>query len=565
MTACNLQEIYSACQSKKSGEPALVPSLISQRVYHSSYGWGRLWKWFYLAVQFLTGKDLKTKRLIKIMQKMEKIFSKKLPQVIENAAAYQDYLEKRIREEEVDENEVHALRKNVRRWTRATAPLSSIVEKKQNEKITSLFQTYYPDSIERGELPFSYGQGEVLLRETQLLIDLEGYLHSPLPLALFKKLARKEDLSSDEQHELEKWIKILNKKKENIPVDLFIDCLRVLTKKPSFGGSLIELKVRLLQNNLELLRMKEEKHLSWRAALQPGDELESGSHTYRLGEAIGVKSEGFDSTLIFEIEGNEDHVIAVGMNRAYWSIKQKVANEFQWGIKMPEIKEISPDGRFAIIERLTPAISENQWESPENQPLVESDLSILDPISNLFKWWGKESVCPANFSLNRLMFNMAGELKYTHSLQPTAFDFRLLEDLAYEIAQGNLNVYLHIMQQSKLSSHLTMNFYRRVVEASLKNESVKIRDLAAYRKISDPVVIQRGRKLYKKIQKLRAKIIKTLNKEFDHIDQHSLLANANKELKEWYEGTCSASRLWPSIEEAVTGNLRRPLQLGKDS
>lgn len=561
MTASNLQEIYSACQSNKSEELALVPSLFSPQVYYSGSGWGRLWKWFYIAVRFLTCKDLKTDRLFKIMQKTEEIFSKRLPLVVENARSYQDYLRKRITEEEVDEKEVHALRKSVRKWTRSTAPFTSFLDKGKNKNITFLFQIFYSDALEQGLRPFSYGEEEKLLQETQLFIDLEGYLHRPLPIPLLKKLACGIELTPEEKHELENWVEILNKKKHSIPVGLFLDCLKALTENSLFGGNLTDLQVRLLQNDLELLLMEDREHLRWRASLRPGDELACDGHLYKLGESVGLSGKEEDKNILFKIDGDEDHVIAIGMNQAYWPVKQRVAEEFQWGVKMPDIRKISPDGRFAVIEKLSPAVLENQWKTPKNHSVIDEDLFILTPIVNLLQWWGKQLICPVDFSLDYLMFNNEGELKYTHSLQPQPFDFRQLEDLAQDISQGHLNIYLYIMEQSNLSTHITMNFYRRVVQASLNNENCRIKNLAAQRKTIDPEVIRRGRHLYKEIRKMRTNIVKTLNREFNIVDQEKLLSEVSRELFTWYTETCSASRIWPTIEASVTGNLRNVLQV----
>jgi len=106
-----------------------------------------------------------------------------------------------------------------------------------------------------------------------------------------------------------------------------------------------------------------------------------------------------------------------------------------------------------------------------------------------------------------------------------------------------------------------MNFYRKVVEIALDDKPLKVKNVAACRKVTDPEVIRRGKALYKEIHQLRAAIIKTLNREFDDVDEDYLLAEANKELQVWYNETCSASRIWPTIEASVTRNLRRLLQV----
>lgn len=559
----NLQEIYSACRKSEAPEKFLVPSLLTKRVYYSGEGWGRLWKWFFQAVQFLFGKDLKTDRLASLMLKTQAAFSKNLPAIVEHAKTYQTYLDQRIRGEEADEDALHSSRRQISRWTRSTKPFAAFVDKNDNERISTLFQTFYSDELEKGEQLFSYGEDTESLQETQLLIDLEGYLHRPLPIPLLKKLAGQGELTSEEQHNLENWVEILNKKKHKIPIGLFLDCLNILTAKPGFGGSLIDLETRLLQNGLELLQMNESEHLSWRAGLNTGDTLENGSNTYLLADPIGVKAEGFDNNLLFEIEDDPQHVIAIGNNRCYWPIKERVAHDFQWGVPMPEITDISPDGRFALVEKLTPAITQNQWITKENHEVAPEDSMILTPIANLFRWWGERSICPENFNLDHLMFNQAKELKYTHALLPRPFDYRVLEDLAYEISQENLTIYLYLMKNANLDRHVTLQFYQRVVEKALKDKNVKFKNLAACYTVTDPEVVKRSRTLYKEIQQVRESILASLNSQFVIADQQPLVQEANKQLLQWYKETCSASRIWPSVEPSVTKNLRRFLQVRK--
>ena len=559
----NLQEIYSACRKSSKPETSLVPSLLTKRVYYSGAGWGRLWKWFYQAVQFLFGKDLKTDRLTKVMQKTQAVFNQKLPAILEHTTSYQTYLDKRIGGEEVDEEEIHTSRKQITSWTRSTAPFTAFVDKSNNQKITPLFQTFFSDEVEKGEPLFSYGNQANSLQETQLLIDLEGYLHCPLPIELLMKLAREENLSTEDAHLLENWIDLLNKKQNHIPIGLFLDCLKVLTDKPGFGGSLISLEMQLLKNDLKILQITEPEHLAWRSSLKAGDILELEATTYTLGEQIETQNEGFDSNIHFEIEGDQERVISIGINRAFWKMRERIALDHQWGIPMPAVHEISPDGRFAVVEKLSSAVEKEQWITPENHPVEAQDQLTLIPIANLFQWWGDRSICPSNFTLDHLMFNKSGELKYTHALMPQPFDFQILEDLAYEIAQDKLVIYLFLFEHSGLKSHITMRFYQRIVGKALKDKKVNTKSLAACYKVTDPEVIKRGKALYKEIRVMRDIILKTLNREYQVADQEKLLQNANSQLLEWYIGTCSASRIWPTIETLVTQNLRRFLNISK--
>jgi hypothetical protein len=553
----NLQEIYSACQGKETESAQLVPNLTATRIYHAGCGWGRAWKWFYRIIEYVFGKDLHTKRLQHVMQKTRQIFSDTLPRIQEHIETYHSYLEKRLGEENIAEQDVHTCRKRISQWNRSIAPFIQFSTEKPTPSLQKLFQDFYPEALEEGCIPFSSEIKQQTLHEAQQLIDLEGYLHGPLPLGLIKRLALQQELTAPEQRELLHWIDTLNQNKERIPSGLFIKCLGTLADRAGQGVRLIDLEMQLLQNNLEILHQPDKEHVRWRDSLKARDSLFYGEEEIILGDPIPRKESGLDANILFAIKGDPDHVAAIGINCAYWPIKEKISQDHQWGIPMPDIRRIAPDGTFAVIEKLEPALPANQWITPPHSPLNPKDKEILLPIANQIRWWADQSLCPESFSLSHLMFDQSGSLKYTRAMTPQPFDFLLLEDLIKEIAQTNLSVYLYLMRESNLANHIMINFFQKIVSQALKGKPLEAKRLAACRKITDPKAIERGTALYKEILALKNRLTKEIASQYTVTDSDRLSKEINEQIEEWFRDTKSASLFWASSEPAISGNLKK--------
>ncbi len=563
--SCNLQEIYCSIKNKHSNDINLVPSLITDSVYYSGSGWGRLWKWFYFIVEWIGRKDFKTERLRQVMLKTQAVFEETLPTIVDYAKTYQSYLDKRLKGNEVDENEIHESRKKITEWNRSTTPFVDYIQYSENSKISTVFQQFFGDSSEKNAALFSYGEERRILKESQLFIDIEGYLHSPLPISILVKVGKQKELSPKETQEFSRWVETLNYYADQIPIGLFLDCLELLMEKSGEKASLVNLQLRLLQKGLKIFQRPDQDHRIWRGSLIPGDELPGKTGKIILGRKIPERECGFRDNQIFAIENIPDCLVAVGENRAYWPLKKEIGEKHQWGIPMPDVKYIDPKGRFAIIENLTPAIKDNQWTTPPNTQLKPEDRETLTPIANLFRWWKEQSVCPENFSLKHLVFNQSGALKYTHALLPQPFEFRILEDALFKISQGHLNVYKFLMKESGLCEHITMSYYREIVSQALKNKPLDAEKEAISRRITDPVVVEQGNELYQTIQKIKQETINALETKFTFSDEgyKFLHKELNKQLTKWYKGTYSASRIWPTMQPSILNNLERCLKFCK--
>lgn len=559
----NLQEIYCSLKNDQSETIDLVPSLITDSVYYSGSGWGRLWKWFYIIAEWICGKEIKAERLRQVMLKTQQAFKEGLPSIIDHVKAYHSYLGKRLQGEDVEEEEVHEARRKITEWNRSTTPFIEYVQHSQNPKIAILFQKFFSDLIKDEQSVFSYGDERISLKESQLLIDLEGYLHSPLPIHILIKIGRQQDLIPKETKEYDQWIENLNRQGDQIPLGLFLDCLQYLMDRAGGEARLNHILLSLLQNGLKILARPDQEHQIWRGCLSQGDELSVGGNKIVLGQKIQVNESVFRDNDIFAIKDDPNHLVAIGDNRAYWPLKNEISEHHQWGIPMPAVEYLDPKGRFAIIEKVSPALQDNQWvDTSRCSDLSDEETRILTPIANLFKWWNKHSVCPENFSLKHLVFNESGNLKYTHALSPKPFDFRVLEDALYQIAQEHLKIYKFLMEKSGLRKHITMGYYQTIASRAINDETLQAKEEALSRKITDPIVIERGEELYRTMQQMKQELVNVLKKEFiiSCDIEEGLQEKMKEHLTTWYNGTYSASRIWPTVQESVLTNLNRFLK-----
>lgn len=539
----NLQEIHSACRC----DGALAPSPFSDKVYHSGRGWGRLWKWLYSAIKSITGKDVKSKQLQKTMEKTQTVFNKQFTEVKESLQYYQEYLKTKTASDEVDEKETHLHRKKITRWNQATTPFLSLT----TEKTSAIFKKYFPDETN----PFKTEELSEDLSLVQHLIDLEGYLHSPLPLNLLAKLAQKEILIEQEKKQLEKWTKTLNRKSQ-IPQKRFRAALVSFVKSLGSTASLTDLEMGLSEHKLQLFFQPDPFHMQWRETLQSGEALTCNEEEYILDEPLSAKDEedGTDHILYFTIKDEPKKVIAIGINPSFIRIKEQINEKYQWGIPMPTIHTIEENGNFAVVERMSTTLLDHKWAATPHDIPYE-DEKVLFPLANMLKWWCEQSLTPSKFSLKHLQFDTNGILKYTHSLIPDLFNYSLLEDLAIELANGNLDAYRYLVKKSSLSTHIIVDFYKKMISQAIENEPANAENLAACRKITDPEVIKRGKTLYKETQSIRKQVLKTLSLSHMIENQNKILITLNDLIITWHKQKCSASQFWPNAETSIIKEL----------
>ena len=245
----NLQEIYTAVHDEKSEELPLVANLWGDRVYHSSAGWGRVWKWFYAIVGIFFGDSLQQNRLKQAMEKTHQLFQDQLKIIETYIKQYQSYLKEVIEGYYVNEAEVAESRWAITDWNDSTRPFLKLAQKNENKKLSKLFQTVSGD-VESVK-PFNTGDLGSQAWNYQKIIDFEGVLNGPLPLKVLGMAATKKELNKEDAKQLGKWIKKINEAGSEIEVRKFHQVMKAVVEHlKKHHPSTIDAEVVNLELNL---------------------------------------------------------------------------------------------------------------------------------------------------------------------------------------------------------------------------------------------------------------------------------------------------------------------------
>ncbi|HEV8051718.1 MAG TPA: hypothetical protein VGP47_04420, partial [Parachlamydiaceae bacterium] len=352
----------------------------------------------------------------------------------------------------------------------------------------------------------------------QKIIDLEGYMGGPLPLALIKKIIRKIPLNAIDQKDLDQWILKIDAQK--IPVQTVHKTLKAITdiyaKKTTSEKSRQELTTEMelfLENNgCKIFSQNDGKHLEWRQRLEKGQKILFNQSENILGTEIFPDLAGSDKTRAYTIEGQTDRIALIANNCVALSLRdQRMRKENQTDIKAVLAIDISTDGRIALFERLK-ALNTIRWTSNEGR-ISPEDNPMVNVLAELVRDFIKENFTPSNFSSCSLMLNEQMQLNFVKPISRSFFDFNAIENFFTDCSAGNQLVFQALMERSGLDTHSVALFYRDVVKNTLNGENNAHDDLAAIYKISDPKVVDRADILSGRIKNLKKKMVMQLREE----------------------------------------------------
>lgn len=559
----NLREIYNAAHDKNVEKMQLVSDFSGTRVYHASSGWGRLWKWFFNAVDFVFGTDLKLKKLNMAMKKTQKIFQEHLVNTRTHLKTYRSYLEKKSIGISLNEKKYHMARRKITSWNRATAPFIQAFLYESNEKVSKVTARFFSGAF------FDDNSSDLQSLSTlQHLIDLEGYLHKPLPLELFVKLACGKKPKDKDLKNIGEWIRQHNKKKSPLSIrpfhlalkSLFVDMKKYeffknqLTTTPGKNSDLVRIEMALSELGLKIFTQKDPVHIKWRSGLKPGSVLQYSGEAITLGEQLGKKDSKKDNNLIFSIQGDPDKVIVIGINQAILELKKKVDEEDSWCLHSAECIGIASSGDFAIYERLQGSLENHTWVT--NKGWVDhQDSDILTPIQNMLKWMIKQDLTPQRLNLKFLRFDKKGRLKYGKVFLPRGFDYTALEDFVFQCSKGNKTIFSYLMDHSGLYFHPYRTFYNKMLQNALDDKETNTANIAAFEKVSDPRVEDKGELLYQQVVEMKENCLKNILIDYVVPDVDKLEKTIRKELLYYYNSNKLSGTLWPDMEQEITSKI----------
>ena len=105
----------------------LVANLSGTRIYDSTRGWGRLWRWFYRIIDRLTLQNYRLSKLQQAVEYTHRIFQEQLISLRQHMTCYETYLQKAGGGYEIIEGPVHDARKGIRLWNQSTLPFVKLM------------------------------------------------------------------------------------------------------------------------------------------------------------------------------------------------------------------------------------------------------------------------------------------------------------------------------------------------------------------------------------------------------------------------------------------------------
>lgn len=554
----NFQEIYIAVHAEETDSASLVPNVFGSRVYYSGAGWGRFWKFFFSSWTSCFGGDLETTKLHQALHKTAKVFAKEKAAIKEVFASYEASLTSQLTGGEHNQGDYLLARYKIHQWNQSTLPFIKLVDKKNNEKLTALFNSVFPQDLEKGKkFPFSHRSATKTTGKYQALLDLEQILESPLPYLILRKLSVGEALAEKEETQLLTFIALLNKKAEDLPLKklhqalvLLIDHIRAHTFNTKIP-TLYAVAIPLIQKKCALFQLADAKHAAWRASLRPGAKVTCNAKEYLLGERIG-EEKVVDKRHVYRIQGDEDRVLLIGNNRMIIGIQAEVTKKYGWGCHSPEWFDVDVDGISAVVEYLPYGLMDQQWTSLKS--ISSKDKRNSQRLVNQIQWFLEHKRTPLNFTTNNIKYNKKGILKCTKiPIQSPSLDFFQLERVISEYSQGNKIVCEYILKESGIYSHRIARFYRDVAKKAIAGDEMRAENLAAesHHQIIQHTIIERAQLLQNEIKETQNQLMNTLLQNYE-ISNIAIITKAiQKAMKTEYKKDHITSFLSPNFYERV--------------
>lgn len=574
----NLQELYAAASDDSGSKMELVANLWGTRIYYAKSGWGKLWCVFYCIWAIFFGTSLRQHKLKEMLLKTERLFAEQTREIAKNFTSYKKNLIVLLEEQDNFNVKKYSLhRYQISHWNDATKPLLTLLHRRQNKKITATTGKIFVWNLHKKTHTAAFQRKRLFeeLHAYQNIINIERRLQVETPLVTLKKLSQMKKLNKEEEAGLQRWIETLNKQDKQITVRQFHKGLEALVghiKKHHWmqglvPPSLVALELALTKRNCRIFLRRDPKHIAWRDTIKPGMAL-SGCNTslHLMRELKPKKSDPSSNNIVFTVKDNADKVVVIGKNRALLGIKKEIADNLSWGCLSATWHEVDEEGRFALVERLREPLSSLKWTST-SENITPSDQCEAHPFIGQLKWCLQKELTPENFSYKNFMFCRKGILKSTKIPLKGPLNLPGLESFARKVARNNVHVFRYIMQESGLSFHSYVAYFKEVVEAALKgDEEIDCSTLAAFdrHQITDPFVIKQAKQLKVEVTALHHQCMEELRRRY-HIENISKASRcAAKAIKGLYLYSGTISTLWPSLKKDTIKHVAAKMKLGKN-
>lgn len=375
-----------------------------------------------------------------------------------------DHFDQAFDKKPLDGDQVDRLRVLVTATSQATRGFWTAVLTPPKEGFLEPVNQYLPSSILNNQTLYS------ALYRAQCIVDLEGRLKRKIPLGDLIRLS--------DSKRVQKWIRALNRKYEEIPFLDFQKALQEIVRIAKILGyqlTLDDLILHLHKLDCDILCEEDPVHMQWRENLKEGSIIQCNGKDLTLGKELGNKAV-LDCNRVFELTGDlSQFVVIIALNRFLLPIRAHKMEKDQWGVQGAPIFQLDKKGRCLLMEKLPHAVVNYPWG--DNVKLLKPEdhdkgLVLANHVF-CFHQWGfiPKRICP------EYLFFADNVLKSVHILEKEAFHYNNLERFCYDLGRHNVVITDFVMHVSKLIEHPVAKFYREAVEYVIINETTDLMQL----------------------------------------------------------------------------------------
>ncbi|MGK5594581.1 MAG: hypothetical protein ACSNEK_04400 [Parachlamydiaceae bacterium] len=474
--ASNLVEISYTTSPKE-----LV--VFGNRIYNSSYGIGRIIKWIQLAFPALRPRHSKLSRQCQLTRQL---FFDQIKELEQAEKHLRNGIQERLSGNSFTSFQFDQAKDLLLLFNHYLGPLCKDIRKKRSSRALHFLLDKVPNQEKSSELKrlqelFSR------LQFYQRIFIIEEITSTSIPFLQLKKMSFDERLSSSEKRKVNDWLECIEEAADDqIPsfqgetdnsyakarfLHRFLWGVTHFIRKdmPSnnqeFRSELEALETNLAEHGYTHFEEMDDRHFQWKESLRSGEKIEIDHLELILGEP---KNE--DGILVYSVANDPELEIVIYHNESWSYLKRFQLSVLHCGVIGRNIVAVSRFGQVVVQERLYETLADICWSDPSLKAVTQEDQKRAQPIIKLLKGLAsREYFTPFPLTPQSFAFNLHGELKAVDCLAPTYFSFDLLEDFAWQCAQGNPYVFSYLIKESKLRRLGQAKHYQKLFKETLEN------------------------------------------------------------------------------------------------
>ena len=525
----NFQEIYSAIPS--SSEEPLTLVAWGNKIYSAKSCFkGRFVAWIDYA--WSAGPDA----IIRAIENTHQIFNNYKPTLQRHIKEAEEALLAWTREDTPNLNAFRQRFQPVLQYQEATRTFIKTLLH-QHPKLTELFPQ---NSFFRDE--HLYNQTGRLSRIYKLICMSGGCL----PLKTFKNAVLTDQINEVDSKSIKKWLKNMRQLQGSIDSRALCKGLSALINfwsQDSRELNTVPIDEYIIRHHPDYL-LPDPKHIAWRERII--EKRIAVIDSFAIGEAIKPKQIGFDNYITFAIL-NTPWVMVIPQNRAVIKIRHAFKENPSrgiYGIRSHRFRYVDPRGRYAIADRLAPIVDPT-------------------PLIGQLRWLAEQPESPSDLSFYHLGLTPEGYLVSVRNHEAKNFDYRSLEQVAYDFSKDNIKLYQRVINGSNLLQLPHARFFAACIQKGFSQEMIDVNELATYytdhaffpRDITDPKDVEHGQNLYNAARQAIVELY--LSFRFEGFNPQALDTVIKDEVKKWWNDHCQGGRLWDNFKASVTVKINQ--------